>query len=534
MVDIQDRRRPVADLLEGGGATAGEPPAPVAIAGVPPAAGAAQRVRNYDELEGQEGRGVFFRPHRYTAADLAPLQGTVTVELAGEEHACALRDVSQNGVAFAWPAGVPVQGRERLRVALRFDAHEAFRGEALVGSVREGEEGTIVGISFHEFLLDVDELMQLRQIRAWRAAAPARGGLSWAWRTNGSERFKSLVAELRLFMEDAQAHLAEVEKALPWHVLQGEANPARTALVASLREEFAAPVVAHCEQIDAVVRELPDGYAHARAKEWSVRHLDRFLLTTPSCVRAKYKPFGYPGDYEVMNFMYERHFEGSTLFGRAMGLGFMEMRAARAVRARKDLVKRELKALLARRAGESRPVRVLSIAAGPAQEIFELLQELDELPVDLEVVLFEQDKNALAHAWRRLKPCVEARFRHCVRLTFLHDSVKRLLRDATLFAPFGHFDLTYSCGLFDYFQTTTAVVLTRRLAATTAPGGQLLVANMVDHPTRWIMEHHLDWNLIYRTRDEMLELGRRAAPGAGLRILEEESGVNPFVEVVRA
>src|SRR5512134_210371 len=98
MVDIQDRRQPVADLLEGGGATAGEPPAPVAIAGVPPAAGAAQRVRNYDELEGQEGRGVFFRPHRYTAADLAPLQGTVTVELAGAEHACALRDVSQNGV----------------------------------------------------------------------------------------------------------------------------------------------------------------------------------------------------------------------------------------------------------------------------------------------------------------------------------------------------------------------------------------------------------------------------------------------------
>ena len=55
---------------------------------------------------------------------------------------------------------------------------------------------------------------------------------------------------------------------------------------------------------------------------------------------------------------------------------------------------------------------------------------------------------------------------------------------------------------------------------------------MVDHPIRWVMEWHLDWNLIYRTREELLDIGRRAVPGAGLRILEEESGVNPFFELV--
>jgi SAM-dependent methyltransferase len=265
-----------------------------------------------------------------------------------------------------------------------------------------------------------------------------------------------------------------------------------------------------------------------------MRHLDAALMTAPSCQRALHKPFGYAGDYEMMNFIYERQFEGPTLFARAVGLAFLTTRAPAAVRGRKDLVRRQLEALLAERAGSREPVRILSIAAGPAQELYELFAGLDELPVPVEVVLFEQDRNALTHAWRRLRSTAEQRFPHGVRLTYLHDSVKRLLRDEKLFAGFGTFDLVFSCGLLDYFQRATAVNLTRRLVAVTRPGGEVLVANMVDHPIRWVMEWHLDWNLIYRTRDELLDIGRRAAPGAQVRILEEATGANPFFQVVPA
>jgi len=61
-----------------------------------------------------------------------------------------------------------------------------------------------------------------------------------------------------------------------------------------------------------------------------------------------------------------------------------------------------------------------------------------------------------------------------------------------------------------------------------------LVANMVpENPSRWYMEHHLDWFLLYRSRDELLGIAERGCAGSRLRILEEESGVNPFVEVSR-
>jgi len=491
------------------------------------------RVRAYEELDGAEGRAVFFRPHRYTAADLAPLLGVVTLSTAGVVHRCELVDVSQNGVAFALPPDVPVELRQALRVVLHFDTHEAFRGDVHVGSVREHEGSTLVGASFDDFLLDVDELLELRNVQRWKAE---RGGVlvpEASWRVPGSDRFKALVAELRLVFEDAQQHLGALENELPWHVLHGTANPARAALVAALHTDFVAEVVATSEAIDAAVRELPGGHGNVEAREWSLRHLQSFLMQSPGLHRARHKPFGYPGDYEVMNFIYERYFEGATLFARAVGLAFSEAVSSKAVRSRKDLVARQLKSLLLARAGTHEPIRVLSIASGPAQELFEVFQDLEELPARVEIVLFEQDKNALAHAWRKLKSGVESRFHGQVRLTFLHDSIKRLLRDRDLFAAFGKFDLIYSCGLSDYLQDHTTVRLTRNLAASTARGGRLLVANMVDHSARWLLEQHLDWPLIYRTREQLLAIGRQAVPEARVCLLEEESGVNPFLEVVR-
>jgi hypothetical protein len=46
------------------------------------------------------------------------------------------------------------------------------------------------------------------------------------------------------------------------------------------------------------------------------------------------------------------------------------------------------------------------------------------------------------------------------------------------------------------------------------------------------MEYLLDWELLYRTREELAGIGARGAPHASVRVLEEASGVNPFVEIV--
>ena len=488
------------------------------------------RVRTYEELDGAEGGEVFYRPQRYTAEELLPLKGVVTVIHGGVSRDCALHDLSQNGVAFVWPLDLPLKAGAFLpRVCVRFDSFEAYRGEVRVGSVREAGEVSLVGASFGDQLIDIDELHELRSVRAWdgRLRAGEQG-----WAVAGHHRFKSLVAELRLYLEEAEERLGKLEKELPWHIVHGKPSAARSALMARVRSEMASDVVRYTEQIDAALREAKGaGEADRDAlKQYSRKQVDHLFLQTPWMARARNKPFGYPGDYEVMNFVYERTFEGGTLFAKALGLSMLQARPSLAVKYRKDLMKRQLRAIVEAHAGRG-PVRILSIAAGPAQELVELLTEIDDLPAPIEIVLFDQDKGALGHAYRRLKPIIASRFPDRAKVVFLHESIKRLLRDAHLFDQFPKFDAIYSVGLFDYLQPVTAMRLARNLFGAAAPAGKVFIANMVDHPGRWFMEHHLEWDLLYRTRDELREIGQKAAPSAQIRILEEETGVNPFIEL---
>src|SRR5512133_2020534 len=123
------------------------------------------------------------------------------------------------------------------------------------------------------------------------------------WHLPSCRRYKSAVAEMRLFFEDAERELRALEAQLPWHVLNGPGNAARDALVAQLRAEFVPDAVRLSEEIDGAVRELPGGHRDPAAREWSRRFVDEYLLQAPGAHRARNKPFGYPGDYEVMNFI---------------------------------------------------------------------------------------------------------------------------------------------------------------------------------------------------------------------------------------
>jgi extracellular factor (EF) 3-hydroxypalmitic acid methyl ester biosynthesis protein len=501
---------------------------------VPPAA---ERTARYTELEGGQGRDIFFRPERYPRSELGPVGVAVELGRGNDLQRCELRDVSQNGFAFEWPhEALPEVGVTLDQVVLSFDGHEAYRGQVRVSSIRRQGKATLVGVSLIDTLMNIEDVLLLRDVKA-RIAESEFQGLGFAeapWRVPGQERFKALVADLRLFLEDAQRRFADLESALPWHVVHGDQeSPARDALIARIRTGFVADVVQASKEIDSALRGAARE-CREPLREFSVRQLDALLMLSPWMYRARHKPLGYPGDFEVMNGLYGRHFAGPTLFAKALNLACVTTPAAEAVRRRKDLIKGRLSAALDRGAGGAGPVRILSIAAGPAEEVFELLDERTRLEVPLEIVLFDQDKSALAFSYARLSRLVAAKWQGRVRIIHLHDSITRLLRGATVLGLPGGFHAVYASGLFDYLQAHTWVSLCRTLYDTLAPGGALYLGNMVPScPTRWLMEFHLDWYLEYRERVELLGLAKKAAPAARREIIEEPTGVNPFVSLAR-
>jgi SAM-dependent methyltransferase len=502
------------------------------------------QVGDYAALRGAEGRDVLFRPDRHPRAQLWPVGAAVELTLGGRVHRPDVVDVSQGGVALAWQADLPIEvGAALPELSVSFDGHVGYRGGARIswlrradggGAKRSGTHRTIAGVAFSDGTLDLDAVLELRQVREWRGRTGAAelGAASSSWRVAGHERFKALVAELALYLGDCEARLGEMERALPWSVVHGGGDaPARAALIERVRCEVAGDVVAYSAALDAALRAATRAERDA-LRAFSARHLHDKLMQAPWMHRARAKPLGYPGDFEVMNYVYGNPFSGATLFAKALSLSFLCTPAAEAVRTRKDLVKARLRALVDDRSGGA-PVRILSIAAGPAQELVELLQELPRGHRPVELVLYDQDRRALSFAQGRLRGLVRGTGAD-VRLVCLHDSIKRLLLGADAFSGEGSFDAVYACGLFDYLQTRTAVSLGRSLYGLLAPGGTLYVANMVPaNPSRWFMELHLDWYLVYRETAELLDVGRAAAPDARLALLEEATGVNPFISLTR-
>ena len=163
--------------------------------------------RTYEELDGAQGREVFFRPQRYRAADLAPLDIYVVLNLGAQDMACAIIDVSQSGIAFQWDVPSPVALDQVFDdFAVRAAEFEAYRGQARVSSVRHSGNSTIVAVSFVDFLLNMDDLLTLRDIRRWRrdeaAGLPAS---TRGWFTAGNVDFKAKVADLRPALQRAIA-----------------------------------------------------------------------------------------------------------------------------------------------------------------------------------------------------------------------------------------------------------------------------------------------------------------------------------------
>jgi extracellular factor (EF) 3-hydroxypalmitic acid methyl ester biosynthesis protein len=214
-------------------------------------------------------------------------------------------------------------------------------------------------------------------------------------------------------------------------------------------------------------------------------------LWESDCLRhAATKPRGYPGDFQLMQRLYDNHPSGTTPRGRALDAWTLGLPFSQAVRTRGALMARLLQAWLA--GGR----RVTNIACGAAPELAAVHRRL---PFQ-SVTLLDQDADALAAAVLALGT-VDATPIQQVCCPVREIISRRHRLDSGR-------DVIYSMGLYDYLPARTAVALTDRLWASVAPGGLLAIGNFAagNHADRHLLEAALDWYLVYRTRGELLRL----------------------------
>ena len=247
------------------------------------------------------------------------------------------------------------------------------------------------------------------------------------------------------------------------------------------------------------------------------------LFEDPFTHRAFNKPRGYAGDAVLLDLIYSREErwpvpEGTSEVGRQIFDYTTTAPAAEGVRARRGFIADTLDHLVE----ETPRPHVLSIAAGHLREA--ILSAAVKRRKLGRFVALDQDTRSLEEVDR----CYS-----CYGVEVVPATIRHLL---TQKIHLGRFDLVYSMGLLDYVQQPVAQRLVEAMFQMLRPRGKLLVANFLPGiRDLGYMESYMDWKLIYRTRQDMIDLSVLISQAdiLDIRIFTEENQNILFLQVTR-
>lgn len=260
----------------------------------------------------------------------------------------------------------------------------------------------------------------------------------------------------------------------------------------------------------------------ACVQQCRVHPVRELLHEDPFTCRAFTKPRGYAGDAELLDLIYGPEERWPEPQATALGTNIYRYTtaapAAEGVRARRGFV-----ADLIDRATADAPDRhILAIAAGHLREA-SLTAAVRRRRIGRFVAL-----DADATSLQEVNRCYGSYGVETVAAPFRNLITNRL--------RLGQFDLIYSTGLFDYLNADTGRRLATTLFRMLNPGGQLVIANfMPGIRDVGYMEAFMDWRLIYRTRQDMVDLtmGIPESEIHDLSVFAENSRNIIFVEVTK-
>jgi len=267
-------------------------------------------------------------------------------------------------------------------------------------------------------------------------------------------------------------------------------------------------------------------------KSYIRREMHPIVLCSPFVYRTYAKPLGYAGDYEMVNMMMRDPYEGASSFAKMLNYAILNTEPVVAHRNRIDYLVDMLDRESNRRVGKGR-ARAFNLGCGPAEEVLRFLREHDSAEL-MEFDLLDFNTETLEYTRERLDKVRMAEGRN-TRMRFIPRSVHQILKAAA--QPGGdpelaNYDVVYCAGLYDYLSQRVGKRLVEFFCSIANPGGLVVVTNVADtNPRKAWMEYLMDWNLIYRSKEEMLDLVPAGLPTKRVEVKADATGVNLFLEI---
>lgn len=244
-------------------------------------------------------------------------------------------------------------------------------------------------------------------------------------------------------------------------------------------------------------------------------HTNFFLVdgVSISSRRVKEGAARWPALDACYNFIRGR---GRNGFQRAIDNYWLHIRNAQAVRNRLKIATRELeeaiRVIARRREG---PVRVLSLAAGTAQGVIDVVAKLRLEKIDVRATLIDQDPTALRYARRIAREAGVEK-----RVTAIEGKVFKFRRYID-FEP----DIVEMMGLIDYLEDEEIVLLMRMIRLRLSPKGYFFTCHIHPNSEAFFLKWVVDWTMKYRSLETLRNLLARAG-FAEPRLLTEPHGIH--------
>ncbi len=265
-----------------------------------------------------------------------------------------------------------------------------------------------------------------------------------------------------------------------------------------------------------------------KLKKLFINKLRRLFMRKDYSVWSINKPFGYAGDYKIIDDIYKNE-PKTTGFDRLFDNYYQMSAISVGVRNRKEDFKKIISNFVKK--SNKKIIRVMSLACGPCRDIQELLSHNMLSGKEVLFDCYDVEERALEYA----KNLVGS----FSNVTFTVENVLRLAATRHITSKIEkRYDIIYSTGLFDYLNSKVATRLIENLRLLLKIDGMLAIAsvrNKYSNPSVHYMEWAGGWNLIYRDDDEFkklfIEAGFRSDE---LRVQYEQRGIMVYIIATNA
>ena len=224
------------------------------------------------------------------------------------------------------------------------------------------------------------------------------------------------------------------------------------------------------------------------------------------------KPYGYPGDFELISKIYSKWISQDLKYQKWDNL-YHSTDTAKAIRRRKQYFINQVNNVSSKC---SSPL-VLNLGSGPCIDVLEYMKKSSRSPVKFECV--DMDARSIEFGTAVCDNYIDS-------LTFINTNV-------FTFKSKNEYDLIWSASLFDYFNDKLFIVLLKKYYKLLKKGGSLIVANFSEiNPSRGLLQVLCQWDLKHRSAAQLVELALTVGISRkNIEIWSETTEVNLFLHV---